>query len=261
MIYGPGLTETYPVLDDNYLPEAFQQTPLEEVLTDEAHFMSVIEAMRGRRISPIDTHGPSPFMYTTVLNMLNVDRNAFYDNVAQPGGPDEQAEHVLLFARNSEGNYYSAIGDILGAAGYPVTVASPDEERRQNQLIARPNITYATKSMGALGVEEAEKDFDLVILDHQAMPLSAPDISLGRPDVVHHTSMQRMRGLLGTAASGGQIIIANDVNHQALLSRANQDQGLADQLDTFTAGYLKTYDPTSRLEPFSKPPYYILEKS
>jgi|GEM_PF-3089919 len=261
MIYGPGLTETLPELDSNYLSDAYEQTLPDQVVADDEHFKFVIEAMRARRIFPIDTYGPRPFMYTTVLNMLNVDRDDFYSNVAQSDGPDEQAEHVLLFARNSEGNYYSAMGDILGAAGYPVTVASPDEERRQNQSIAHPNITFVAKSMGALGVEESEKDFDLVILDEQALPLLYPDISLGRPDIARYTPEERMRGLLGSVATGGHIIIKDNTNYDALVGHAEQDKTIADQLQTFSAGYLKAYDPTYRPEPLPQAPYYILEKS
>lgn len=260
MLSGPGFSERYPTPNDHeYLRAAQEQTPVDLVRADAVHLRRAREALIGRGATLRGFQSES-FLETVVLDTLGIDRTVMRERI-RTKSTEEQDARVLLLAQNRDGRFYRTIGDIVGAAGYSVTVASPDELGRQDQSSANRNITYLRKSMGAFDDSDADPGFDFALMvgDHDELA-NGDEGANTQNQWAHYTPTERVRGILRVMRPAGRIIVTDVMDVMTINDLLTDDNTLKEKMtQNYETSYLRAYhDDGHQIHPIS--PYLILER-
>ncbi len=261
MLSGPGFSREKPNhKDPKYLDAAFEQTRLDKVRDD----AELLEGVRKKlQKSGVRFHGfqLGSFLESTVLTYLGVERDKLLGEIPHKE-PDPAATRLLLFAQNSDGHFYPSIGDIVGAAGHPVAVVSPDELLRQRQNAANPNITYRRKSMGALTLDQSVlPGFDVALISGDNDPIGHPDSGPDEHGIwTSYSSADRIRGVLRVMRGAGRVVVSDPQEVKGFLDTITSDSGLATEIhQSYDAALLHSYDDNGT-HAYATPPYLVLEK-
>jgi hypothetical protein len=259
MLSGPGYSESYPndVDSPQYLTWALAQTQIE-------HFENANEALNGLH-DHLRTSGLRygrrlhPFAETVTLDLLSVDASGLDPNAHQKNQPSGD-DQILMIASGHRGLNYPSLGDVLGACGYAVTVASQDKRNERDLFVVNPGIAYLRKSTGAFDESDENPGFSLAVVGQEAPNMDQSDSVVDRFGKIIYAADEKLRGLLRVIRPAGRLLIACDGHVRQVRELLGGNPELTEEVkEEFDMAYLKAYGTKSG-RPIGKAPLMVFER-
>lgn len=261
MLTGPGFSNYYPNPlergSSEYRTWAIAQTPPD-------HMEETVGALNGLHAYLQVNHFPydnrmGPFVETATLDLLGIDAEELRPDACRKDAPP-LGDPILMIASTRNGIKYPSLGDILGACGYSVTVASPDRGNYQQSSKANPGITYLRKTTGAFDETDESPGFSFAIVANTAPNMDEPETALldGRRAVFDPD--ERLRGLLRVVRPAGRLLTICPGQVKKVRRLLDANAALAEEVAaSFDVTYLKNYSMEDG-RPVGKDPLMILER-